>query len=40
VPDLGAAITDDADHPSLTERLEAVERQLLALTRREATRPE
>jgi hypothetical protein len=34
VADLGAAIADDAEHPSLTERLEAVERQLLALTRR------
>ena len=38
VPDLGAAIADDAEHPSLTERLEAVERQLLALTRREPIR--
>jgi hypothetical protein len=37
IPDLAAAITDDTD-PSLAERLEAVERQLLALTRRDTPR--
>jgi hypothetical protein len=37
-PDLGAAIADESEHPSLAERLEAVERQLLALTRREPPR--